>query len=171
LLKALPPNAKIYFGPIEQSLQTARNEITSTIAFISIDVDYYWSAKQTLDIVTWDAGRYLPYVAVYLDDAQDVDDNEYCGELLAVKEFNLAHETRKIAIMNCLSQSRMFKNAVWHRQLFYAHILDHEYRTVVFNQKVRGSKILFLPNPYLPKPAEPPGEDPHSGWADISNRQ
>lgn len=170
LLDALPANAKIYFGPIDESLQKARDEIASIVGFISIDVDYYWSTKQSLEMLNWDATRYLPYVGIYLDDAQDVEDNEFCGELLAVNEFNRTHDNRKIAAMNCLSQSRIFKNAVWHKQLFYAHILDHEYRTVGFNQKRRGSKVFFLTNPYLPRPAEAPGADPHGEWADASNR-
>ena len=85
---------------------------------------------------------------VYLDDIQDIDDNEYCGELLAVKEFNARNDSRKITIMNCLTHWQIFKNSVWQRQVYYAHILDHEYRTVAFNAKRRTSKVV-LTNPHL----------------------
>jgi hypothetical protein len=148
LVDALPPNARIYFGPIDVSLQRAKSEIDSVIAFVSIDVDYYWSTRQCLEIFTWDAARYLPSVPVYLDDIQDVDDNEYCGEMLAVKEFNTENQSRKITVMNCLPHWQIFKNSVWQKQVHYAHILDHEFRTVAFNAKRRTSKVI-LSNPHL----------------------
>jgi len=148
LLEALPSNAKIYFGPIDTSLEKARKEINSVIAFVSIDVDYYWSTRQCLEVLTWEPSRYLPSVPVYLDDIQDPDDNEYCGELLAVKEFNAGNDRRKITIMNCLPYWRIFKNSVWLKQVYYAHILDHEYRSLAFNAKRRTSKTV-LTNPHL----------------------
>ena len=148
LLDALPANAKIYFGPIDESVALAKSEIASPIAFISIDVDYYWSTKQCLEILKWEPDRYLPSVPVYLDDVQDVDDNEYCGELLAVKEFNLETSLRKITIMNFLSKLRIFKNAIWHEQIYYAHIFDHEYRSISFIKNRRKTKAI-LTNPHL----------------------
>jgi hypothetical protein len=50
--------------------------------------------------------------------------------------------------MNCLPHWQIFKNSVWQKQVYYAHILDHEFRTVAFNAKRRTSKVV-LSNPHL----------------------
>jgi hypothetical protein len=148
LLAALPSNAKIYYGPIEQTLKQAEAEIASTIGFISIDVDYFWSTKQALEVLKWQPNRYLPSVPMYFDDVYNLDHNVYCGELLAIEDFNKNNELRKIAVMNFLSKLRIFKNAVWHGQLYYAHIFDHEFRSLQYLE-ARRSEVRVLTNPFL----------------------
>jgi len=148
LLSALPPNARIYYGPIEQTLKQAETGITSIIGFVSVDVDYYHSARESLEILTWQPTRYLPAVPMYFDDVQYPDHNRFCGELLAIDEFNEKHVLRKIAIMNFLPKFRIFKNALWHGQIYYAHIFDHEFRTPAYN-KAKRPEIVVLNNPYL----------------------
>ena len=148
LIAALPPNARILFGPIGATLETAKASLQSPIGFVSVDVDYYSSTKACLGIFNWDPSCYLPSVPVYFDDVQDPDDNEYCGELLAIKEFNSETGHRKITPVNFLSRLRVFKHAVWHEQMYYAHILDHEHRSVMFNRKRRGA-VVVLSNPQL----------------------
>lgn len=151
LLKALPSNAKIYYGPIEQTLKQAEQEITSAIGFISIDVDYFFSTEQSLEILTWQPERYLPAVPMYFDDVAFLDHNRFCGELLAIDSFNEQRQFRKIAPINFLPKYRIFKNAVWLGQIYYAHILDHEFRTVAYNTAKRPG-IAVLTNPYLSSP-------------------
>lgn len=148
LLRALPPNARILFGPLPASLEEAKRQFTSPIGFVSVDVDYYWSAAECLGVFTWEPHRYLPSVPVYFDDVQDLDDNEYCGELLAIREFNQTATHRKLVPMNFLSRLRIFKHAVWHGQMFYAHVLDHEHRSVAYN-KARRTTPTVLSNPNL----------------------
>ena len=151
LLKALPPNAKIYYGPIDQTLKQAEAELTSTIGFISIDVDYFFSTEQSLDILTWKPERYLPAMPMYFDDVAYLDHNKFCGELAAIESFNEKHALRKIAPINFLPKYRIFKNALWHAQIYYAHIFDHEFRTVAYNTAKRPD-IAVLTNPYLSSP-------------------
>jgi hypothetical protein len=148
LLASLPPNAKIYYGPIEQTLKQAESEISSPIGFISVDVDYYWSSKQSLDVLKWKPERYLPAVPMYFDDIYNLDHNVYCGELLSIEEFNKENDLRKIAVMNFLSKWRIFKNAIWHGQLYYAHIFDHEFRSLEYISS-RRSERRVLTNPFL----------------------
>jgi hypothetical protein len=149
LLAALPANAKIYYGPIEQTLKQAEAELTSTVGFISIDVDYYWSTKQSLDVLKWKAKRYLPSVPMYFDDVYALDHNIYCGELLAIEDFNKSNELRKITVMNFLSKWRIFKNAIWHGQIYYAHIFDHEFRSLEYVRAKRAGLVYALTNPFL----------------------
>jgi hypothetical protein len=148
LLAALPSNARIYYGPIEQTLKKAEAELKSRIGFISIDVDYYWSTKQALDVLTWSPERYLPSVPMYFDDVYNLDHNDNCGELLAIAEFNKANDLRKISPMNFLSKWRIFKNAVWHGQVYYAHVFDHEFRSLQYVEAHRG-EVVVLSNPFL----------------------
>ena len=148
LLAALPANAKIYYGPIEETLKQAESEIKSVIGFISVDVDYFSSTKQSLEILKWKSERYLSSVPMYFDDVDWLDHNKFCGELLAIEDFNENNELRKITPMNYLPKYRIFKNAYWHGQIFYAHILDHNFRTLEYN-KARRPQIAVLPNPYL----------------------
>jgi hypothetical protein len=148
LLAALPSNARIYYGPIEQTLKKAETELKSRIGFISIDVDYYWSTKQALDVLTWSPERYLPSVPMYFDDVYNLDHNDNCGELLAIAEFNKANDLRKISPMNFLSKWRIFKNAVWHGQVYYAHVFDHEFRSLQYVEAHRG-EVVVLSNPFL----------------------
>ncbi|MET3908985.1 hypothetical protein ABID59_003331 [Bradyrhizobium sp. S3.3.6] len=148
LIAALPKNARIYYGPIEQTLKQAEAEVTSTVGFIAIDVDYYWSTKQSLDVLAWSPDRYLPSVPMYFDDVYNLDHNDYCGELLAIAEFNKANEFRKIAPMNFLSKWRIFKNAIWHNCVYYAHVFDHKFRSLPYVEAHR-TKSAVLTNPYL----------------------
>jgi hypothetical protein len=148
LLAALPPNARIYYGPIAQTLKQAEGELKSTVGFIAIDVDYYWSTRQSLDVLKWSADRYLPSVPMYFDDVNHPDHNDNCGELLAIAEFNKTNELRKISPMNFLSKWRIFKNAIWHDQVYYAHIFDHEFRSLHYIE-ARRSRVQVLTNPFL----------------------
>jgi hypothetical protein len=150
LLESLPANARLLFGEIDESVEKFRKEISCPIGFISVDVDYYWSAKQCLDVLKFGPEHYLPAVLVYADDVQDIDDNEFCGELLAIKEFNQSDETpyRKLAVANLLGEHRIFKHAIWHRQIYLAHIFDHEKRSIDYIRANRTASVV-LSNPYL----------------------
>jgi hypothetical protein len=150
LLEHLPGNARIMFGHIDDSIRKFSSQIRYPIGFVSLDVDYYWSTKQCLEIFNLEAKNYLPFVYTYFDDIQDIDDNEFCGELLAIKEFNQsnANQNRKIAIANCLDRLRVFKNGVWLKQVYLTHIFDHEHRSIEFVTANRKSKAI-LTNPYL----------------------
>ena len=72
---------------------------------------------------------FLPKFPLYLDDSNQPDHNIFCGELLAVEEFNAKSSHRKIAPMRQLRNWRIFKNALWLDQMFFVHIFDSLYRT------------------------------------------
>ena len=74
-----------------------------------------------------------------------VDHNIYCGELLAIEEFNDKDSMRKICKMNQLRNTRIFKNSIYLDQMFFCHILDHKRRdpSIWVNEKK-----AILSNPY-----------------------
>jgi len=146
LLELLPNNARIIFGNIKESIRAF--ELEHPIGFVSVDVDYFWSAEECLEVFTFPPENYLPRVYTYFDDVQDIDDNEFCGELLAIKQFNKASELRKIAVANCLANLRLFKTPVWLRQVYLTHIFDHQHRSIAFIRS-KNKKTVILNNPYL----------------------
>jgi hypothetical protein len=50
--------------------------------------------------------------------------NEFVGELLAIKEFNAAHEHRKIAPIHLLRHMRLIP-APWNEQMYVMHDFGH----------------------------------------------
>ena len=128
LRRTLPPNAELMLGDIADTALEFRSRIgaESPLAFAAIDVDYYSSARDALAIFADpDALKYAPLPIVYLDDVIDEMHNAWCGELLAVNEFNAAHRMRKIEVDRFLRSRRIFKHARWIEQIYLVHVLDH----------------------------------------------
>lgn len=143
----LPEKTRLIIGDIASSLPEYKKQLDedSRIAFVSIDVDYYSSTKDCLSIFTGLQSNYLPKVVVYLDDVNNIDHNQYCGELLAISEFNSKDSPRKICKMTQLRNWRIFKNALWLDQMYFSHILDSDYRRSEFQRKREITKLF---NPY-----------------------
>ena len=98
--------AEIIFGNIKDSIPDFLQSVSkdAPIGFVAIDVDYYSSTKEVLELFKSNAETFLPLTYVYLDDIFMPHHNEKCGELLAVKEFNLEEPMRQ------LSYHRFFEN-------------------------------------------------------------
>ena len=145
----LPEKSFIYFGEIKNTIKDFKNEFnlkSGKIAFVSIDVDLYSSTVDTLELFKLDESKYLSKVTLHIDDMRDTDHNEYCGELLAIKEFNSLNFPRKICKMNQLANNRIFKNAHYLGRMFYVHIFDSNVRKVSF---WKNQKTISYGNPYI----------------------
>lgn len=127
----LPKNCELVLGPISETVPQFLKTVTAEqpIGFASIDVDYYSSAKQSLECFRSDPYKYLPLVPIYLDDVGDITVNPWVGEALAVNEFNKENAMRKIASWTMLRSRRVCKNAKWIDHIFGLHIHDHVIRT------------------------------------------
>jgi hypothetical protein len=147
LMRALPHNARLILGDIEETLPSfiARLSANSPVGFVVIDVDYYWSAKECLNVFLGAADKYLPWTLVYLDDVGFESANPWAGELLAVREFNEENEMRKIHLFTGLRHKRLFKHTSWFDQVYLLHVLDHARRNVTGAPK----EIRVLTNTYL----------------------
>ena len=147
LKSKLPHNCHLVIGEVEvtvpEFVKTLSDE--APLGFVSVDVDYYYSAKQSLEVLRGASNKYLPRSLVYLDDLEDQAHNNYCGELLAVNEFNTENEFRKIERHQFLRSYRIFRNARWIDHIFTAHVLDHVKRS----QLEQTRKKVILTNPYL----------------------
>lgn len=149
LKKILPANCKLVIGDVKTTVSKficSDVLIESPIGFVCIDVDYYSSTCDALQILTADSQKYLDPFPIYFDDVDEYSHNTYCGELLAIKEFNESNIYRKIERHDYLFFKRLFKNAYWINQMFFVHILDSTHRNV----KRKGEPVV-LTNPYFKK--------------------
>ena len=120
----MPDNAKLIIGDIKETVSKQ-----SPIAFIAVDVDYYSSTKECLNVLLGEPEKYLPMTLVYLDDIGAPSSNPWVGELLAVNEFNAENAHRKIHPFTFLRMQRIFKQTRWIEQILILHTLDHEWRS------------------------------------------
>jgi hypothetical protein len=147
LRASLPQNARLILGDLSSTLEEFLSTMPadSPIGFVSLDVDYYWSAVDALRCFDGAAELYLPRVTMYLDDISSAAHNPWCGELAAISDFNASHELRKAAPFNFLRESRLFKNARWLSQIYTLHVLDHPARFSL----LENYGHVALENPYL----------------------
>ena len=131
LIKTLPSNAKIYYGPVNETVKKFMYELSSDefIGFVSIDVDYYSSSAECLNLFRESSLKILPKMPIYFDDVNNLDHNEFCGELLAIKEFNNGSEYRKISKMNQIRNWRIFKSALYLDQMYWIFDFKNKYYT------------------------------------------
>ncbi len=108
-------------------------------------MDYYSSTVPSLRCLLWEPSCYLPTVDIYVDDISFEGHNDWCGELLAIEEFNAVDGRRKIARHTMLREKRLFKNAKWIDHMFTLHVLDHSAR----QPQMAASVQRVLDNPYL----------------------
>nr|WP_294522787.1 hypothetical protein [uncultured Rhodopila sp.] len=148
LREALPDFAHLIIGDVKETIPgfLATLSRDAPLAFVSLDLDYYSSTKSALELFKGNAELYASTVVVYLDDIVEESTNPWCGELLAVREFNDETPLRKISPFPALRTKRIFKNALWIDQIFLLHVLDHDDRKA----RIRRSATV-LPNEYLAK--------------------
>jgi len=144
----LPDKTKIYFGDVNDSIIEFEKDLLDGdyIGFISHDFDYFSSTKDAFTIFDLSQVNFIPRTVMYFDDIQDIDDHEFAGELLAIKDFNSINKKRKIVELNQLRYTRIFKNSVWLKQMFWYMDFNNPYFSYDF-QKDR--ERIELTNPYL----------------------
>lgn len=110
LVKLLPKNAELIIGKLSETIPSFIKKLNpeSPVGYVVIDVDYYSSAKEALISFCYDSSNYLPITFLYFDDIHEDYHNDWCGELLAIQEFNSENETRKISPYKFLKTKRIF---------------------------------------------------------------
>lgn len=137
----LPKKTKVILGPIDLTVKSFIDTFCNQkIGFVSFDLDFYSSSISAMDIFLSSEEKYLSKIPLYFDDISNLDHNEYCGELLAIKEFNDNKDhLRKICIMRDLANKRIFKHAGYLNQMYYCHIFDSTNR----NNVLRDQPIIL----------------------------
>jgi hypothetical protein len=144
---ALPRNARLILGDLKDTVSPFVSSLDPAvpIGFVSLDVDYYSSAKSALALFEGAPSCYFPYVYVYVDDINQTSNSNFAGELLAIAEFNEAQAFRKLEHDWTLVHKRVFKHAEWLSHMFKLQVFDHPDRTDLTPPK----QTYVRPNPYL----------------------
>jgi hypothetical protein len=143
----LPAHARLILGDLEETIDdfVAGSHRDAPLGFATLDVDYYSSSLAALRLFTGPAENYFPYVPVYVDDLALPTHTRFAGELLAIDEFNAAHDLRKLEFDRMLPYARVFKHAEWLAHMFKLHVLDHPIR-----RNVAGTgAAVHVDNPYI----------------------
>jgi hypothetical protein len=147
LRAALPRNVTLIIGDVAQTVPAFLNQLSSgaPVGYVVFDLDYYSSTREALAVLEADdASKYLPLTLAFFDDMHHPRHNPWCGEFLAIDEFNSAHPNRKIAQDVFLADRRIYRRSEWIKQMFSVHMLDSPLR------RVGGlSTRQVLENPYL----------------------
>jgi hypothetical protein len=56
------------------------------------------------------------------------------------------HPLRRLAPANFLNGLRIFKRAIWHKQIYVAHVFDHAFRSIPYIQQQKNA-VRVLTNP------------------------
>jgi len=125
----LPAHAELVLGDVAETIpQLLASEITAAnpVGFISLDVDLYTASKDVLKILEADVQKLAPVIPLWVDDSNiNVLQGSYCGEALAIREFNETHRDRKID-HKVVRTTR--PQTLWHHCFYFAHIFDSPYR-------------------------------------------
>lgn len=129
-LKArLPENTKLVIGDIRDTIDKFTEQLTSEapLAFMALDVDTYSSSVDCLKVFrNANPTCLLPATPVYVDDSYiNIMQNEYCGEALAIHEFNESELSRKI-LKKIVRTNR--PQMPWHHAIHFCHVFDHPAR-------------------------------------------
>ena len=77
---------------------------------------------------------------MYVDDVHVLlTYNEFCGEALAMREFNAENEQRKLE-RKPVRVTR--KPKYWHRHIYCLHVLDHPARNQIGNNALGGENEI-----------------------------
>jgi len=127
LMKRLK-SAKLILGDVSDTVTQFANEYNpSPIGFIAFDLDYYSSTVQAFRLLDSEERYFLPRVFCYFDDCIGDDwelHSQFTGELLAIEDFNRAHNDKKISKIHGLSYKRPIP-ANWNEKMFVLHNFTH----------------------------------------------
>jgi len=119
--------ASLRLGPVKETIPSFIRSNPAAIAFAAFDLDLYSSTRDALTLFQADYRYLLPRVITYFDDIFGHTYNEFCGERLAIREFNENHCNRKLCRIHGL---RRFVEGcpptdAWPDGMYFAHLFEH----------------------------------------------
>ncbi|MEJ2080380.1 MAG: hypothetical protein P8020_21435, partial [Acidobacteriota bacterium] len=124
-----PDSTELIIGDIGATLPPFIQRLTadSPVGFVALDVDTYSSSVDALKIFSRSGPEVLlPATCMYVDDSYiNIMQSEFCGEGLAISEFNEASKKRKIA-QKIVRTHRV--SLPWHHAIYFTHVFDHPVR-------------------------------------------
>lgn len=126
-LRARLHRASLYIGLVSETLGEFAESRSAPIGFISLDLDFYSSTMDALELLDLDPENFLPRVLCYCDDVLGYPWGESNGERRAIADFNASRTSRVIdhlpGFRHCVAASEFHSR--WVDSMYLAHILDH----------------------------------------------
>jgi hypothetical protein len=119
--------ASLRLGLVKETVPSFLSENPSPVAFVSFDLDLYSSTSDALALFQSDYQVLLPRVISYFDDIYGLCYNDFCGERLALREFNDQSARRQLCpiygLRYFLPRSAFFD--LWPDGMYFAHFFEH----------------------------------------------
>ena len=135
--------ASLRLGPVKATVPSFLSENPSPVGFVSFDLDLYSSTSDALALFQFNYEVLLPRVISYFDDIHGYCYNDFCGERLAIREFNERNAQRKISpiygLRYFLPHATFFD--LWPDGMHFAHFFEHP----LYGVLEYTSKELFMP--------------------------
>lgn len=126
-LRARLFEAQLLIGDVRETIPSFDVRAHAPIGFVAFDLDYYSSTKVALGLFQADSKTRLPRVYCYMDDIiwpEYACQNEFVGELLAIREFNDEHRSMKLCRLHLLRHMRP-RYSPWNDQIYVLHDFAH----------------------------------------------
>ncbi len=144
-LRARLARAQLVIGNIAETIpRWLQDSAHPPIGFVAFDLDYYSSTRAAFALFEQSAATHLPRVYCYFD---DVCCNalgcmtEHLGELLAIREFNETHATRKIGKIQLVRAHRP-RWEIWQEQMYGFHDFAHPlYNTMLIEATTQARQL------------------------------
>ncbi len=126
-LEAALVKAQLVIGPVKETLPSFVAGDPAPVGFVAHDLDLYTSTADALDLFRADHKHLLPRVSCYFDDIFGHTYNEFCGERLAINEFNASTNKREICPVHGLRYflPRKEFQELWPDGMYCAHFFEH----------------------------------------------
>jgi hypothetical protein len=147
LRSVLPGGCGLHLGPLRTTIPDFLRDIRrdAPIGFVALDVDYWSSTVDALEVLKGEADKYLPRSIVYVDDIALEDHNSAAGACLAIAQFNEEMPRRRLERHAFFENRRIFRRPGWIKQTMFLHVLDHPRRSEVPPTAIGR----YMENPYL----------------------
>jgi len=118
--------AQLYIGDVRDTVPAFAGSSPAPVAFVSFDLDLYSSTRDAMALFHYDFRVLLPRIVSYFDDIFGHSYNDFCGERLAIAEFN-ADPARKICPIYGLRYfiPQIAFTQLWPDGMYFAHLFDH----------------------------------------------
>jgi hypothetical protein len=126
-LEAALDRARLYLGPVRETAPSFLADNPAPIAFVSFDMDLYLSTRDAMTIFQSGYSSLLPRVVLYVDNTFGHTYNDYCGERLAISEFNACNNRRRICPIYGLRYfiPRVAFTELWPDNMHFVHLFEH----------------------------------------------
>jgi len=118
-------NAKLHLGLVEETVPAFVRDAPPPVGFVAFDLCLYGSTTKALQLFEEGPDVLLPRVHCFFRNTLVPTVGDFNGERLAISEFNVNHEMRKVSKIYGLEHFLRPPVGRWVEQYYMAHVFDH----------------------------------------------